>query len=162
MNGPFGAVPTMPGAGVPGMQLLYAFGAATMLGCLLAVSYRIAAGPGYSKDIARSQIMLAALMAMVMLVVGDNLGRAFGAVGILSVVRFRIKMRNAAEAMTLLGAVITGMAAGVGMFRVAVVGGFLLAILTLVLAGIFGMGEDEEPTKKGKKENGGVEMGDDS
>ncbi|MNT89392.1 hypothetical protein D3C86_2014560 [compost metagenome] len=76
-------------------------------------------------------------MALVMVVVGDNLSRAFGAVGILSVMRFRVKMQGAGEAMTLLGAVVVGMAAGVGMWREAVIGATFLGLLTIVLARVF-------------------------
>lgn len=110
---------------------------ATAMGSLLAIVYRRTAGPAYSPDIAQSQIVLAALMALVMVVVGDHLSRAFGAVGILSVMRFRVKMQGAREALTLLGAVVVGMAAGVGMLREAVIGASFLSLLTIVLSRLF-------------------------
>lgn len=113
---------------------------ATLLGGVLALVYRRTAGQAYNPDIAQSQIVLAALMALVMVVVGDHVSRAFGAVGILSVMRFRVKMQGASEAMTLLGAVVVGMAAGVGMLREAVIGAAFLGLLTIALSRIFAPG----------------------
>lgn len=128
-----------------GEDLLLTVGTATVMGTVLALAYRVAWGQGYNRDIAASQVMLAALMAMVMLAVGDSLGRAFGSVGILSVLRFRIKMRSTGDALSLLAAVITGMAAGVGLYRLAIAGGLVLAILTVVLAGFFSVAEKDAP-----------------
>jgi hypothetical protein len=113
---------------------------ATALGGVMALVYRRTAGPAYNPDIAQSQIVLAALMALVMVVVGDHVSRAFGAVGILSVMRFRVKMQGAGEAMTLLGAVVVGMAAGVGMLREAVIGATFLSLLTIALSRVFAPG----------------------
>ena len=134
------------------LAMLGSVSLATALGAVLAVVYRRTAGPAYNPDIAQSQIVLAALMALVMVVVGDNLSRAFGAVGILSVMRFRVKMQGAGEAMTLLGAVVVGMAAGVGMLREAAIGAGFLGLLTVILARVFappaaprGPAIDEEP-----------------
>jgi hypothetical protein len=126
-------------------NLLLAVGTATLMGTVLALAYRVAWGASYNRDIAASQVMLAALMAMVMLAVGDSLGRAFGSVGILSVLRFRIKMRSTGDALSLLAAVITGMAAGVGLYRLAIAGGLVLAVLTVVLAGFFSVEQKDAP-----------------
>lgn len=138
---------TLAGPPLAPMQVAAAFLTATVLGAVMAFVYQRSAGRQYNPDIAQAQIMLAALMAMVMLVVSDNLSRAFGAVGILGVMRFRIKMNGAAEAMTLMGAVVVGMAAGVGMYRVAVMGALLLSLLTLVLSRVF---EPRASEKKGE------------
>jgi hypothetical protein len=129
-------------------NLLLAVGTAAVMGTVLALAYRVAWGKDYDRDIAASQVMLAALMAMVMLAVGDNLGRAFGSVGILSVLRFRIKMRSTGDALALLAAVITGMAAGVGLYRLAIAGGMVLAILTVILAGFFSAPPPEKAPKE--------------
>jgi hypothetical protein len=118
-------------------QVLLAFGLATVLGALMALAYRLSTGGNYNADIAQSQIVLSALMSLVMLVVGDNLSRAFGAVGILSVMRFKVKMQGAGEALTLLGGVVVGMACGVGMYRQAVLGAILLSLLNMALAKLF-------------------------
>lgn len=113
------------------------------LGTILAFIYRLTAARPYKQEIAESQIVLATLMALVMIIVGDNISRAFGAVGILSVMRLRVRMRGPSEALTLLGSVAVGMASGVGMVREAIVGTCFLGLLNIILAKAF-------PHEKGK------------
>jgi hypothetical protein len=127
------------------LALFGALAVATAMGLLLAAVYRRTAGSAYNPDIAQSQIVMAALMALVMAVVGDHLSRAFGAVGILSVMRFRVKMQGAGEALNLLGSVVVGMAAGVGMLREAVIGACFLGLLNIVLSRLFA----PAPTQRG-------------
>jgi ABC-type spermidine/putrescine transport system permease subunit II len=131
------ATPALLAGPQSALAIAMALSLATAMGTLLALVYRRTTGDAYNPDIAQSQIVLAALMALVMVVVGDQISRAFGAVGILSIMRFRVKMKGAGEALSLLGAVVVGMAAGVGMFREAVIGGCFLGLLTIVLATVF-------------------------
>ena len=109
----------IPGV-VSGDMFVVSFVSAFVLGSLMAWIYKATSGDEYNPDIARSQVLLACIMAVVLMIVGDSLSRAFGAVGILSVIRFRSNVRNSSEAATLLSAVAVGMACGVGMVRLAV------------------------------------------
>lgn len=111
--------------------------AAAGFGALLAFVYRLTSTRTYKQEIAESQIVLATLMALVMMIVGDNLSRAFGAVGILSVMRLRVRMRGPSEALNLLGAVVVGMATGVGLLREALIGACFLSLLDIALAYVF-------------------------
>lgn len=120
-----------------GPQLLTAIGLATALGALMAYVYRRAADVRYSPDIAQSLVMLTTLMTLVMLIVGDTLSRAFGSVGILSMMRFRIKFKAPTDPLILLGGVVVGMACGTGMDRVAIAGALLLCLLLLVQSHLF-------------------------
>jgi hypothetical protein len=131
------AIPAVSSMPTGALAMFGALCLATAMGVLLALVYRHTAGSAYNPDIAQSQIVMAALMALVMIVVGDHLSRAFGAVGILSVMRFRVKMQGAGEALNLLGSVVVGMAAGVGMLREAVIGACFLGLLNIVLAHLF-------------------------
>ena len=111
--------------------------AAAGLGSLLAIAYRLTSTRTFKQEIAESQIVLATMMAFVMMIVGDNLSRAFGAVGILSVMRLRVRMRGPSEALNLLGAVVVGMASGVGLLREALIGTCILGLLDISLAYVF-------------------------
>jgi hypothetical protein len=124
--------------------------AAFVLSGLMAWVYKVSAGEAYEPDIAQSQILLACIMALVLMVVGDSISRAFGAVGILSVIRFRSNVKNSSEAATLLSSVAVGMACGVGMIRLAVAGALFLCLVQVVLGTIY---EPAAPAagKKGKK-----------
>lgn len=140
----------LPGATPAAMftSLIAAFG----LSALMAYVYKVSSGEEYEPDIAQAQILLACIMALVLMVVGDSISRAFGAVGILSVIRFRSNVKNSAEAATLLSSVAVGMACGVGMIRLAVAGALFLCLVQVLLRTIF---EPAPPVvkegKKGKK-----------
>jgi hypothetical protein len=124
-------------AQISGSQLMVTIVMATLLGALMAFVYKIAARQSYNPAIAQSLVFLTTLMSLVMLIVGDTLSRAFGAVGILSMMRFRIKFKSPTEPMILLGGVVVGMACGTGMARVAIAGALVLCLLNLVQAHLF-------------------------
>ena len=140
-----------PGASPTHMFL--SFLAAFTLSAIMAYVYKASTGDDYEPDIAQSQILLACIMALVLMVVGDSISRAFGAVGILSVIRFRSNVKNSAEAATLLSAVAVGMACGVGMFRLAIAGALFLSLVQVLLRTIFEAADKPPATekKKGKK-----------
>ena len=122
---------------ISGLQLLGTIALATVLGALMAYVYRRAAGEAFNPAIAQSLVLLTTLMALVMLIVGDTLSRAFGSVGILAMMRFRIKFNAPTDPLILLGGVVVGMACGTGMARVAVAGAFVLCLINLVQAHLF-------------------------
>jgi hypothetical protein len=127
-----------------GLRLVSAF----VLSVLMALAYRKSAGELYEPDIAQAQILMGCIMALVLMVVGDSVSRAFGAVGILSVIRFRSNVTNSADAATLLASVAVGMACGVGMFLVAAVGAVFLSAVQAVLRRVFA--SQDSPGKKGR------------
>ena len=141
----------LPGATPAAM--FASFLAALLLSGMMAWVYKVSSAEAYEPDIAQAQILLACIMALVLMVVGDSISRAFGAVGILSVIRFRSNVKNSAEAATLLSAVAVGMACGVGMIRLAVAGALFLCLVQVLVAQIFGGMAASEPVaeKKGKK-----------
>jgi hypothetical protein len=57
-------------------------------------------------------VLLTILIAMVTLVIGDNVARAFGLVGALSIVRFRTVVEDTRDTAFVIFAVVVGMAAG--------------------------------------------------
>ena len=141
----------LPGA-TPGAMFV-SFAAAFGLSALMAWVYKVSSAEHYEPDIAQSQILLACIMALVLMVVGDSISRAFGAVGILSVIRFRSNVKNSAEAATLLSSVAVGMACGVGMIRLAVAGALFLCLVQVLLRTIFEPGPVvEKKPKKAKAE----------
>ena len=172
---PLPSVPALPpdlgaliASGMPGItpwHLALGLVSAASLGAMMAWAYKRFAGDTYDPDIAQSQILLASIMALVLMVVGDSVSRAFGAVGILSVIRFRANVKNSAEAATLLSAVAVGMACGVGMYVVALVGAVFLCVIQALLRRTFGqppmpVGQaagDGGGKKKKKKKKGATE-----
>ena len=81
----------------------------------------------------QTQIVLAVVGSLIMLVVGASLARAFGIVGVASLIRYRSKIGDPKEAGVMLSALAVGLACGVGLYVLAIFGtAFLAATLTLI------------------------------
>ena len=81
----------------------------------------------------QTQIILAVVGAVVMLVVGSSLARAFGIVGAAGLVRYRAKIDDPKDAGVMLSTLAVGLAAGVGVWLLAGFATlFILALLWIV------------------------------
>jgi hypothetical protein len=106
--------------------------AATM-GAILAFRPRRRGTPERSAPVIQTQIILAIVGAAVMLIVGASLARAFGIVGAASLIRYRAKIDDPKDAGVMLTALSVGLAAGVGLYGLAIFGTlFVLAVLWVV------------------------------
>ncbi|MDQ2670272.1 MAG: MgtC/SapB family protein, partial [Gemmatimonadota bacterium] len=86
--------------------------------------------PPRDPAVIQTQIVLAVIGAIIMLVVGASLARAFGIVGAASLVRYRAKIGDPKDAAVMLGALAIGLASGVGIYLTAAIGTvFVLLIL---------------------------------
>lgn len=81
----------------------------------------------------RTLVLLSILIAMVTQVIGDNLARAFGLAGALSIVRFRTVVRDTQDTAFVIFAVVVGMAAGADYLWMAVVGTIVVGTAILVM-----------------------------
>ena len=83
--------------------------------------------------VVQTQIMLAVVGAVIMLVVGNSISRAFGIVGAAGLVRYRSTIDDPKEAVVMLCALGAGLAAGVGLYVLAPFATlFMAAVLWLV------------------------------
>jgi hypothetical protein len=106
---------------------------ACALGAALSFRPRRRGTPPRTAAVIQTQVILAVVGAVVMLVVGSNLARAFGIVGVASLVRYRAKVDNPKDAGVMLAALSVGLASGVGLYVFAVFAtGFLLAMLWVI------------------------------
>ena len=79
--------------------------------------------------VAQTQILLSAVAAALMMIVGDNAARAFAIFAAVSIVRFRTNIRDPKEVTVLLISLALGLAAGVGRWDL----GLALCAFSLVL-----------------------------
>ena len=112
---------------------------AAILGTALALRPRRRGTPKRQLAVVETQIILAVVGAIIMLVVGASLARAFGIVGVASLIRYRSKIDDPKDAVVMLAALGVGLASGVGLFGLAT---FSTIFLVLALAII----ESFEPT----------------
>jgi uncharacterized membrane protein YhiD involved in acid resistance len=92
---------------------------AALLGGILAVRPKRKGTPPRQPAVIQTQIILAIVGAVVMLVVGSNLARAFGVVGAAGLVRYRAKVEDPKDAGVMLSTLAVGLASGVGQYVMA-------------------------------------------
>jgi uncharacterized membrane protein YhiD involved in acid resistance len=103
------------------------------LACVLALRPRRKGTPQRQAPVIQTQIILAVVGAVVMLVVGASLARAFGIVGAAGLVRYRAKINDPKDAGVMLSTLAVGLAAGVGLWLLASFGTlFILSMLWVV------------------------------
>jgi hypothetical protein len=106
---------------------------AALLGTALALRPRRAGSPRRDAAVIETQIVLAIVGALIMLVVGASLARAFGIAGAANLIRYRAKIEDPKDAVVMLSTLAVGLAAGVGLFGIAAVGtGFLVITLWII------------------------------
>ena len=106
---------------------------ATALGAALAFRPRRRGTPPRSAPVIQTQIILSIVGTVVMLIVGSSLARAFGIVGVASLIRYRAKIDDPKDAVVMLACLTVGLASGVGLYGLAVFATlFMLAVLWIV------------------------------
>lgn len=100
---------------------------------VLALRPRRRGTPARRPSVIQTQIILAVIGALVMLVVGSSLARAFGIVGAAGLVRYRAKVDDPKDAGVMLSTLAIGLASGVGLWMLAVFGtAFIVALLWVI------------------------------
>jgi len=106
---------------------------AALLSAILAFRPRRRGTPKRQGPVIQTQIVLALVGAMVMMVVGASLARAFGIVGAAGLIRYRAKVEDPKDAGVMLSTLAIGLASGVGLYVFAVFAtGFVLAVLLVI------------------------------
>src|SRR4249919_1502634 len=94
---------------------------AALLGTVLALRPRRRGTPERQPAVVQTQIVLSVVGALIMLVVGASLARAFGIVGAANLIRYRSKIDDPKDAVVMLCALAVGLASGVGLSALAIV-----------------------------------------
>ena len=120
---------------------LVALPLATGLGTALALRPRRRGTPKRSSPVVQTQIILAIIGALVMIVVGTSLARAFGVVGAAGLVRYRAKIEDPKDAGVMLTTLGVGLGCGVGVYGLAM-------FATLFIVGVLWVIESFEPSAR--------------
>lgn len=109
--------------------------AALLLGACVAALYRVSHGRETKRPEAlmTTLVLLSVLIAMVSIVIGNSVARAFSLVGALSIVRFRTIVDDTRDTAFVIFAVIVGMAAGAGLFLLPLVGVPIVGLASVAL-----------------------------
>jgi hypothetical protein len=105
---------------VPLSTLLVRLASAIVLGVV--VAWRPLSRRPLKTDVRHALLIMTVAAAMVVVVIGDSMARAFGVVGLGSFIRFRSSIKDPRDVVLFFLAIGTGMACGLGVIRVAAVG----------------------------------------
>ncbi len=108
---------------------------AAVLGTILALRPRRRGTPPRQMSVVETQIILAVVGALVMLVVGASLARAFGIVGAANLIRYRAKVNDPKDAVVMLSALGVGLASGVGLYVLASLGTLFIGAVLWTIEG---------------------------
>lgn len=101
-----------------------------LLSLIIAWVYKITyKGVSYTQSYVHTLIMMSMLVAIIMLIIGSNIARAFTLVGALSIVRFRNAVKDTRDVGYIFFAMAIGMAAGTRFYLLATIATVLIAFI---------------------------------
>lgn len=89
-------------------------------------------GYSYSKSFVQALILVGITVALIMVIIGSDVARAFALVGAMSIVRFRTPVKDTKDLVFLFAGIAVGMACGTRFYDFAAV--FVGAMIVVVLA----------------------------
>lgn len=105
---------------------LLSFVLALVIGYTYQTTYR---GSSYNQSYVHTLVIMSMVVAIIMLIIGSNIARAFSLVGALSIIRFRNAMKDTRDVGFVFFAMAIGMACGTRFYTVAVVSTLLISFL---------------------------------
>ena len=112
------------------INLIIAF----FLGFVISLVYKKThKGLSYSQSFVLTNIFVCVIVSMVMMVIGNNLARAFALVGALSIIRFRTVVKDTKDTAFIFWSLAAGMASGTGSYFLAISGTAVISMIALVL-----------------------------
>jgi uncharacterized membrane protein YhiD involved in acid resistance len=129
-------VNTSPDAPVhyPFLELLKLMVSALLGIVVTAVHRHTPPGKRQSSSLEHAQVLLCISGAIIMIIIGNSLARAFGIAGGASIVRFRTPVDDPKDAMVLFLLLGIGMACGIAAFGLAILSAVFLCVILLVLS----------------------------
>lgn len=90
-------------------------------------------GTSYSQSYAQTLVLLGMIVAMIMLIIGSNLARAFSLVGALSIIRFRNAVKETRDVGFVFLVMAVGMACGTRFYSLAAFATVVLCAVALLM-----------------------------
>ncbi len=105
-----------------------------ILGVIVSLIYKKThKGLSYSQSFMITNIFVAVIVCMVIMIIGNNLARAFALVGALSIIRFRTVVKDTKDTAFIFWSLAVGMASGTGSYFLALSGTFIISVIALIL-----------------------------
>lgn len=143
------------GMGSNMLMVLLAMTTATILSLIITKVYQITfSGERYSQSFVHTIIMMSVIVSVVMNVISDNAGVAFGLFAIFSLIRFRSAVTNAKDIAYIFFGLCVGMTCGLYQFDLAIVLTLFASLIFYLLFKMqYGKGKDTQILKVTVPEN---------
>ena len=90
-------------------------------------------GVSYSQSFMLTIVFVTIIVAMVMMIIGNNIARAFALVGALSIIRFRTVVKDTKDTAYVFLALFAGMASGTSSYFIAIAGTTIFSLVSFIL-----------------------------
>ena len=97
-------------------------------------------GYSYSRSFMNSIVLVGIIIALIMIIIGSNIARAFALVGAMSIIRFRNPVKDSRDLVFIFAAIAIGMACGTQFYQFGAIFLFIFCLL-LVSFKYFGFGD---------------------
>jgi uncharacterized membrane protein YhiD involved in acid resistance len=115
-------------------EILINMALAFVLGLFISYIYKTThKGLSYSQSFMLTIVFVTFIVAMVMMVIGNNLARAFALVGALSIIRFRTVIKDTKDTAFIFLGLAAGMATGTSSYFLAFAGSLFFGLIAFVL-----------------------------
>ena len=105
-----------------------------ILGVIISLIYKKThKGLSYSQSFMVTNIFVAVIVCMVIMIIGNSLARAFALVGALSIIRFRTVVKDTKDTAFIFWSLAAGMASGTGSYFLALAGTIIISIIAFIL-----------------------------
>ena len=115
--------------------LLIVLSMATLLGAMLAFSYHVShLKDGYDKSFLFTLLIMPLVVSIIVLLVSNNLARAFSLAGVFTLVRFRLAMNDSSDLGFILASVGVGLSIALGYVLLGIIITTFLSVVLAVLS----------------------------
>ncbi len=105
-----------------------------ILTALIGYVYKVThKGASYTQSYVHTLVLMGMVVAIIMLIVGSNIARAFSLVGALSIIRFRNAVKETRDVGFIFFAMAIGMANGTRFYSLAIVSTVLICLIILIM-----------------------------
>ncbi len=112
------------------LVLVLSFALSAFIGWIYQITHR---GTSYTQSFVFTLVMNGMIVALVMLIVGSNIARAFSLVGALSIIRFRNAVKETRDVGFIFFTMAVGMAIGTRFYLLGVVAAVVISLIVLLM-----------------------------
>jgi len=112
------------------VSMVLSFVLCSLIGWVYQISHR---GASYTQSYVHTLVLNGMVVAVIMLIVGSNIARAFALVGALSIIRFRNAVKETRDVGFIFFTMAVGMAVGTRFYLLAVVTAVVICLVILIM-----------------------------